>query len=735
MRNNLSLSQKFLAAVVLCVISAIAVLTILIVRRETGLIRAEHRKNAEIMTTAISKALSDNMLGGRPEDTRRLIRELSGIQGVKELSVLGPDESKALHLSLPDAVNGEELRGEIRPGDEYFFKPLRNEKECQSCHQDRELIRGVVVVRMSSFDIADNVKELVGRMSMFGALTAFLLSGILVLLSRRMIISGLKGLTETTDRIARGDYVFFKPRGVDCHKIMGCGNTGCPSYSDKSIPCWLQSGTLCTGEAVGHFALKMGNCRQCRVFKKEKGDEIVQLQDNFNRMSLTLKSHEQEVKGHIKDIEGLNQELVRSNTKLSTLLVTSRLTTSTLELEQTLSASMKIILDVTSLKVGVILLLEDDTSRKCHDYFDCNAFNCPAYRDDTNCWRLSGTMCHSSTSGCPDNLSPLECWNTKLTHTHHVAVGDFDEKVHACANCAFFANVVLIPKMATGFAEDRIGERIKIDSRTLHRALLRGQTIVDYSKENPFSAPFDTVTEIAMPLKSREQMIGILYLASDEEKKYSDGEIEFFQFLSEIISSGILNSRIFDEIETSYFQTVISLSNAIEAKDPYTKGHSVRVAELCMRIAEVLNLSRQEKEHLRFAAILHDIGKIGIGRNLLWKISGLDDDEVREIRDHPDMGVQILSPVHFLRPVLPAIWHHHEKFDGSGYPHGLKGRGIPFKARIICVADAWDAMMSSRPYRPAFSKEAAIAELKRCSGVQFDPEIVEVFIERVLPES
>jgi putative nucleotidyltransferase with HDIG domain len=182
------------------------------------------------------------------------------------------------------------------------------------------------------------------------------------------------------------------------------------------------------------------------------------------------------------------------------------------------------------------------------------------------------------------------------------------------------------------------------------------------------------------------------------------------------------------DTEISFLQTVTALSNAIEAKDPYTRGHSERVAEFCEKVAEAMNLGDPERKELRFAAILHDVGKIGIDRDLLRKNSGLSDGEEFQIRSHPEWGVQILEPVRFLRPVLPTIRHHHERFDGSGYPFGLKGKDIPLNARIVCIADAWDAMRSDRPYRNALPVERAVEELKENAGTQFDPEIVEVIL-------
>jgi HD-GYP domain-containing protein (c-di-GMP phosphodiesterase class II) len=123
------------------------------------------------------------------------------------------------------------------------------------------------------------------------------------------------------------------------------------------------------------------------------------------------------------------------------------------------------------------------------------------------------------------------------------------------------------------------------------------------------------------------------------------------------------------------------------------------------------------------------VGKIGISKELLGKKAGLDDREESSIQSHPDKGIQILEPVAFLRPILPTIRHHHESFDGTGYPSGLKGKKIPYKARILSIADSWDAMLSNRPYRKALSVEEATRELQKNAGIQFDPEIVEVFLK------
>lgn len=614
---------------------------------------------------------------------------------------------------------------------QYFIKPLINEKQCRSCHTDNKQIRGSVVVKLSTAGISANIIDLIERMTGFGISASIIISTLLIILARRMLISPIKGLTEAARQLTAGNFVLFRQRGTHCYEILNCKKTACPSYGDNSIPCWLESGTLCADKPSGYFAIKLGDCLKCKVYEELRGDEIRQLIDKFNRMSLTLKEHKDNVKMHVENIEALNQGLKKSTTKLSTLLEASRITTSTLKLDEILSASLKIILNVTNLKAGIILLLEEDLEKKCYEFFDCGAFNCPAYKAALNCWRLSGTMCHSSnTSACPFGSTTISCWESRHIHSHYTAARNFDEKVNGCSNCEFFANIVLIPKMVEGFKDGRfLGKKLRLDSTTIQKALVMGRAIVDYSMENPFNLPIDTATELAVPLKMQDEMIGILYLASDESLHYDKDEIEFFQLLSEVISSGIFNSRIYYDMENSYLQTVMALANAIEAKDPYTKGHTERVATLSGKIADFFKLSEQEKEHLNFASLLHDIGKIGISKEILWKHCSLDECEEEEVKTHPDKGVQILEPVHFLRPVLSTIRHHHERFDGSGYPLGLKGKEIPFKARIISIADTWDAMLSNRPYRKALSIEEAKSELKKHSGIQFDPEIVDASIK------
>jgi putative nucleotidyltransferase with HDIG domain len=186
--------------------------------------------------------------------------------------------------------------------------------------------------------------------------------------------------------------------------------------------------------------------------------------------------------------------------------------------------------------------------------------------------------------------------------------------------------------------------------------------------------------------------------------------------------------ELYTKMRKVYLDTIRALAAAIDAKDPYTKGHSERVAETSVALAQELNLSGRETENIEYTALLHDIGKIGIADNILGKTSSLTNKEFDKIKEHTVMGAKIIEPVDFLKNSYKAIYHHHEKYNGKGYPDGIKSEDIPLSARIIAVADAYDAMGSDRPYRKKLSHNKILRELKEQSGKQFDPEVVKALI-------
>ena len=181
------------------------------------------------------------------------------------------------------------------------------------------------------------------------------------------------------------------------------------------------------------------------------------------------------------------------------------------------------------------------------------------------------------------------------------------------------------------------------------------------------------------------------------------------------------------ELQESYEASLIMLANAIEVRDPYTRGHVERVMNYAQTIAEYLGWSMNEINSLRFGSILHDIGKIHISEAILCKEGKLTDEEWIEMKKHPEMGVELVKGIHYLRPAIPVILSHHERWNGSGYPHGLKGENIPTMARIVAIADSFDAMTTERPYRKELTPQQAFDEIVSGIGTQYDPLMVDAF--------
>ena len=190
-------------------------------------------------------------------------------------------------------------------------------------------------------------------------------------------------------------------------------------------------------------------------------------------------------------------------------------------------------------------------------------------------------------------------------------------------------------------------------------------------------------------------------------------------------------SNSIEPAKGDYYRSIQALVKLVEMRDPYTKKHSIKVSQVAVKLAKHMGISRQYVETIRLAAILHDIGKLGVKEEILLKESALTHEEYRAVREHPSFGVDIIKPIPFLSEILPIIRHHHENFDGMGYPDGLKDEEIPLGSRIISIADVYDALMSDRAYRRAYDMDRVLQMMKKEKGKKFDPHILEKFMEMV----
>lgn len=237
-----------------------------------------------------------------------------------------------------------------------------------------------------------------------------------------------------------------------------------------------------------------------------------------------------------------------------------------------------------------------------------------------------------------------------------------------------------------------------------------------------------TRSAIIAPLELDGELLGVINVSDKlDGTPFDEGDLALLVAIANHAVIALKNARLYGELKDSYFQTVRSLAQALDAKDPYTRGHSDRVAEYTVMIAEEMGIPMENLELLRVAGILHDVGKIGVPESVLLKPGRLTEEEFRQIQKHAEQGDIIVSPIRFLEPVRGAVRSHHERYAGGGYPDNLVGEQIPIYARIMAVADAFDAMTTSRSYRKGLPLEEALKRLEEGVGTQFDPAVVEAF--------
>ncbi|MFZ5801126.1 MAG: HD domain-containing phosphohydrolase [Candidatus Omnitrophota bacterium] len=235
---------------------------------------------------------------------------------------------------------------------------------------------------------------------------------------------------------------------------------------------------------------------------------------------------------------------------------------------------------------------------------------------------------------------------------------------------------------------------------------------------------------LSVPVAISGKVLAVLNVSSKKtEEPFTSEDIRFLKGIAAEAAIAINSATLYDELQRSYLETITALASTIDAKDPYTYRHSEHVAKFSLAIAEEMKLNQEEIENLKTASLLHDIGKIAIRDGILSKPGKLTDEEFQEIQKHSAKGEEILNVVPFLKKPAGLVRHHHEWYDGGGYPDHIRAHEIELGARIIAVADSLDAMISDRPYRKALTLEEAFAEMKRKSGSQFDPELVGVLLK------
>ena len=292
-------------------------------------------------------------------------------------------------------------------------------------------------------------------------------------------------------------------------------------------------------------------------------------------------------------------------------------------------------------------------------------------------------------------------------------------------------------KLYKGPNSNRTMKPIKSGEGIAGKVFQRGEPIIINDMLTSENDSVDSgSSSICVPLKVKEKCLGVLSITDKlSGEPFDKSDLDMMVTLASQISVSLNNAKLYEDLEASYLSAVRTLANSIDAKDTYTRGHSERVAKYSLEIGKKMNLSKEDLKNLYIGALLHDIGKIGISEAIINKKDKLTNEEYQEIKTHPSRGALIIEPAEFLREKAPCIKYHHERYDGKGYPEGLKGEEIPLMARIICCADSFDAMTSRRAYRDTMPLDYAKNEIKRCSETQFDPVIVKAFLEVIEDEN
>ncbi|MGA2229960.1 MAG: HD domain-containing phosphohydrolase [Tepidisphaeraceae bacterium] len=253
--------------------------------------------------------------------------------------------------------------------------------------------------------------------------------------------------------------------------------------------------------------------------------------------------------------------------------------------------------------------------------------------------------------------------------------------------------------------------------------------INDLNKEPQFAWLKGHVSKIlAVPMQRQDEVLGCYFAMDKLEGEFDSQDLKLLNSIANESAIYLENAMLYDDVHGLMMGLLHSLTSAVDAKDAYTHGHSERVAAVGRQLTLEAGLGEALAERVYLAGLLHDVGKIGVPESVLHKTGRLTPDEFEQMKKHPQIGARILADVKQVRDLIPGVLHHHERYDGNGYPHGLAGANIPLMGRLICLADCFDAMTSNRTYRKALPLEVALTEIRRCSGTQFDPGLTEAFL-------
>jgi HD-GYP domain-containing protein (c-di-GMP phosphodiesterase class II) len=634
------IKTKIITIIALTIIITVGITTVFVLK-----IQDEKLKEAKIADTLfladiIERTIDNAMKEGKTEDVQKIIENIGKNREVVHLRILSPDgkilksaNMSEIGIKSPDYLTLPTSEPQQKPSisntSVTYFKNIANRRECHGCHGDRDLINGVIQVKMDISRGLSTMMAVKRTLVVSSLLIVLTVSVILSLLFTRFVIKPLNGLLTAIREVESGNWTAsVKHITKDELGMIGAAFNSMIDEINK-----LYKKSLAKEWELSKIRIDLEHKNKVEELNAELEFRLKEL-ETANRAITTLS---REVKGKNKDLEQAIERLKKMNH-------IGRLLTSIIETEEV----MKII------------------TRTGADLFN-----------------IDTALLHVRQAG----KAPLI-----IQYRRGLGIETLTEFPHG---------------FETHYAD-----------------------IIQLSKPVIFHHEASLLSHIGVPLRIKGQVIGALIMEIGTDRAgLNDDDMELLMTLSNQAIVAIENASLYESVKRNYFSTIQSLVNALEASDIYTRGHSERVKFLSLELGRFIGLDFKELELLEHAAILHDIGKIGIESFILQKQGKLTPKEYGLIKSHPLIGEEILGPIDTLEGVRQTILQHHERYDGKGYPYGLRAEELSFKARILSVADAFDAMMSARPYRKALSLYDIKEELIVHAGTQFDPYVVESFIE------
>jgi len=569
-------------------------------------------------------------------------------------------------------------------------------------------------------------------------------------------------------------------KSVKCWEAFKCEEKACPAYKSRNSKCWLFSGTHCRRDIQGMFLEKMEMCVHCKVFHANMNTNA--MRETIELIDKQFLNFKELVEKRDKELEGVSMELALDISEIFEALrkissgdpgvrISERSSIELLsQLKQMINSTAKNIEDIVNQfhEVAIDLAEHFDVLNKVSKGdLDARIEGGSGVELMEALKNVTNHMIDSISNEIDERKRAEQqiqrnLKRIKALHAIDMAItSSLDVRltldvlldqvttqldVHA-------ADVLLLSpyshtlEYAAGRGFNSIAlqhTRLRIGDGHAGRAVLERRVI---SVPNLAEAPGDLgrspllerenfVAYYCIPLIAKGQTKGVLKIFHREPL---DPDRDWMDFLETLASQGAIaidNADLFQNMQRSnieliraYDDTLEGLSRALDLRDKETEGHTRRVTEMTLRIARFLEINDEELVNMRRGALLHDIGKIGIPDYILLKPGPLTAQEQEIMRKHPVFAYELLSPIAFLRPALDIPYCHHEKWDGTGYPRGLKGEGIPLSARIFAVVDVWDALRSDRPYRSAWPEEKTIEYVGNETGKSFDPKIAAVFFK------